>query len=112
MCDSYGCVWLKEWSFPDWMRPDKVGFIMTLKSRENTVMITSDFTTGQMDGAALLWVIQWCTDNDCAIVYTVKGKEDEGDYVRGNIKNHPRCISKTGPLTEIFEPIELLLDDE
>lgn len=112
MCDSYGCVWLKEWSFPDWMRPDKVGFLMTLKSREKTVMITSDFTTGQMDGAALLWVMQWCTDNDCAIVYTVKGKEGEGDYVRGNLKNHPKCISKTGSLAEIFEPIELLLDDE
>lgn len=111
MCDSYSCMWASEWSFPDWIRPDKVGFLLTLSIHRNTVMLTSDFSGNNIDGAALLWVIEWCRKVNMTLVYTVKGKEGQGDYVRGNVKSHPKSMYMTGSLTEIFEPIELLNDE-
>tara|TARA_X000001036_G_scaffold142050_1_gene134907 strand:- start:10800 stop:11273 length:474 start_codon:yes stop_codon:yes gene_type:complete len=109
MCDTYNCVWKKEWYIPDWLRPDKVGFLLTYKGRSKCVMLTADFSANHIDGVALLWVIQWCTANQYTLVYTVNGKER--DYMRGNIKNHPQSTAVEGSLQDIFEPIELFNDE-
>ncbi len=41
--------------------------------------------------------------------YTAKSPVT-GEYIRGNIMNHPDSFYRRGSMDEIFEPIELLND--
>jgi len=107
ICDSYGCAWLEEWTLPEWMRPDKVGFLMTEKRK--FVTLTADFN-GKIDGSALLFAIEWCKQKKKTMFYTVKS-HGLGEYFRGSIMNHPESVFKHGSIDEIFEPVELLNDE-
>lgn len=108
ICDRYGCAWLQDWTLPDWMRPDKVGFLMTEK--KSFVTLTADFNSGVIDGTALLFAIEWCKRKNKTMFYTVKSP-GLGQYMRGSIMNHPESVFKTGSMDEIFEPVELHNDE-
>lgn len=106
-CDSYLCAWLKHPDMPDWMKPDKVGFLLT--EANSYVTLTADFASGQIDGTALLYAIDWCKVKKKAMFYTAKSP-GTGEYIRGNIMNHPDTFHRRGSMDEIFEPIELFND--
>jgi len=108
ICDNYGCAWLKDWTLPDWMRPDKVGFLMT--EQNSFVTLTADFNSGVIDGTALLFAIEWCKRKKKTMFYTVKSP-GLGRYMRGSIMNHPESVFNTGSMDEIFEPVELHNDE-
>lgn len=105
ICDTYKCAWLNHEDIPEWMRPDKVGFLISEKS--NFAVLTGDFKNKKIDGSALLYAINWCSKRDRTIFYTVPSSAGQDLYDRGNIRNHPDGIRKTGTMREIFEPIEL-----
>ena len=110
ICDAYLCVWLQQPDMPDWMRPDKVGFILTESaSYPSTILLTADFASGRIDGTALFYAIHWCKLTKKTMFYTAKSPAT-GEYIRGNIMNHPDSFYKTGSMDEIFEPIELFND--
>lgn len=109
ICDSYGCLWLRDWTMPEWMRPDKVGFLMTRK--KDHVVLTGDFSGNKIDGAALLFAVQWCKVNNLTLFYTIKSP-GQNAYVRGNIMNHPDSFYKTGSMDVIFEPVELFNNEQ
>lgn len=106
-CDSYLCAWLKHPDMPDWMKPDKVGFLLT--EANSYVTLTADFASGQIDGTALLYAIDWCKVKKKPMFYTAKSP-GTGEYIRGNIMNHPDSFHRRGSMDEIFEPIELFND--
>jgi len=92
---------------PDWMRPDKVGFILTeSESYPSSVMLTADFASGYIDGTALLYAIDWCKVKKKTMFYTAKSPAT-GEYVRGSVLTHPDSSHRRGSMDEIFEPIEL-----
>jgi hypothetical protein len=106
-CDSYLCVWLENPDMPEWMKPDKVGFLMT--EANSYVILTADFASGQIDGTALLYAIDWCKVKKKPMFYTAKSPMT-GEYVRGSIMAHPDSTYRRGSMDEIFEPIELFND--
>lgn len=108
ICDHYKCAWLKHWTLPDWMRPDKVGFLMTV--HKDYVTLTGDFNGGSIDGVALLCAIEWCKKRDKTVFYTVKSNHTDDSYFRGSIMNHPESVFKSGTRDEIFEPVEVFND--
>lgn len=108
ICGSYGCLWLKEWKLPDYLRPDKCGFI--LSKRKNYVLLTADFN-GKVDGSSLIEIMQWCKVNNLTLFYTVKSSGGQDMYIRGSILNHSNAAYKMGTMDEIFEPIELFNDE-
>jgi len=107
-CGSYGCLWLKDWQFPEFLRPDRCGFILTM--RKNYVVMTGDFD-GKVDGFALLYAIQWCKVNNLTLFYTVKSSGGQDMYIRGSILNHSNAAYNMGTMDEIFEPSELFNDE-
>ena len=110
ICKGYLCAWMQHPDMPDWMRPDKVGFMLTeADSYPSSVMLTADFASGQIDGTALLYAIEWCKVKKKTMFYTAKSPVT-GEYVRGNIMNHPDSFYRRGSMDEIFEPIELFND--
>ena len=104
ICKGYLCAWLQHHDMPDWMRPDKVGFILT--ESKSYVMLTADFDSGQIDGSALLYAMDWCKVKNKTMWYTAKSP-GTGEYVRGSIMIHPDSTHRRGSMDEIFEPAEL-----
>tara|TARA_A100001234_G_scaffold205206_1_gene200703 strand:- start:322 stop:606 length:285 start_codon:yes stop_codon:yes gene_type:complete len=92
---------------PEWMKPDKVGFLLT--EANSYVILTADFARGQIDGTALLYAIDWCKLKKKPMFYTAKSRET-GEYIRGSIMIHPDSTHRRGSMDEIFEPIELFND--
>lgn len=108
MCGSYGCEWLKRWEFPEYVRPDRCGFILTM--RKNYMLLTADFN-GTVDGVALLQVIEMCRRSNLTLFYTVKTPTGQDQYIRGSIMNHSERLYKVGTMNEVFEPVELFHDE-
>ncbi len=103
VCGKYGCSWVVSSSLPDWMRPDKVGFLMT--EYEKYITLTADFNN-KVDGSALLYAIEWCKLKKKTLWYTVKSI-GLGEYFRGSIMNHPDSVFMHGSVDDIFLPVEL-----
>jgi len=103
VCGNYGCCWMMNRTLPDWMRPDKVGFLMT--EYKEFITLSADYNA-KIDGAALLFAIEWCKLKKKTMWYTVKSI-GLGEYFRGSIMNHPESVFNHGSMDEIFLPVEL-----
>jgi len=80
-----------------------------MTEKRKFVTLTADFNS-KIDGAALLFAIEWCKQKKKTMFYTVKS-HGLGEYFRGSIMNHPESVFKHGSMDEIFEPVELLNDE-
>lgn len=109
ICDSYQCMWLTYDYIPEWMRPDKVGFILTL--RDQGVILTGDFIDKNISGSGIIHAIKLSKILDKPLFYTIPSIAGQNLYDRGSIVDHPDTHSKLGTLDEIFEPIELFNDE-
>lgn len=114
VCDGYSCAWASLWFFPEWMRPDRCGFVLTITGSDSKVVaLTPTFNEGDtVDGASLLWVMNWAKHNDLTIVFTVRSPDEEETYFRGSVFNHPDSFFVSGNKSEVFNRKELFLDDE
>lgn len=77
-CKSYNCAWKSEpETFPEWMRPDRTGVIIskiTLPSRVDLTHYEIAESGGRLDVKTLNWLIQWCLDKGTNLFYEIEGK--------------------------------------
>jgi len=109
VCGAYKCMWLMDENIPDWMRPDRVGFIMTLY--EKYVVLTGDFINKTISGSGIIHAIKLCKTIKKPLFYTIPSAAGQDLYDRGSIVDHPDTHNRMGTLYEIFEPVELLNDE-
>ena len=77
-CKAYECAWKVEQSiFPEWMRPDLVGVIITkiiVPSRVDLIHYEVAESSGKLDVKTLNWLIQMSFERDVNILYEREGK--------------------------------------
>jgi hypothetical protein len=102
-CNTFSCAWIQNWYFPEWVRPDKSGFILSATGRESkAVKLTTNMVgDNKVDPAALLWVINWARHNQITLIYYVKNNSEEDLYLMGNIFNHPNADFTMGSKEEL-----------
>lgn len=102
-CNTYSCVWTQDWYFPDWVKPDKCGFILSRTGRSSKIikLVTNVVGDGKIDPAALFWVINWAKRNDLTLMFFVKNNAEEDGYLVGNIFNHPESFFAHGTRDEV-----------
>lgn len=103
-CNTYSCVWTQQWYFPEWVKPDKCGFILSATGRDSKAVKLTTNVDGdnKIDPAALFWVMNWARHNDLTLIFFVRNLADgEGSYMTGNILNHPQALFATGSKEEL-----------
>ena len=66
-CKTFKCSWLKDedYTFPEWLKPNKSGFIIMDKKTENGIPYKLIVTSKKgHDEDALLWLITWGNENN------------------------------------------------
>lgn len=69
-CKSYKCEWLKNNSFPDWMRPDKCGSIVSHKVHPDGTKFYEVVEAGEkLRVEVLSWLVLFCKANGINLKY-------------------------------------------
>ena len=80
-CKTFNCGWLKDENFkyPEWLKPNKSGLIILdwKKTKSGIPFICVVANGDNYDKKSLLWLIDYCSDNDLNIEFLV-----------GNDKHH------------------------
>lgn len=73
-CKSYKCMWLtNKDSVPEWMKPDRVNAILTLRKFQGKDYIELAEAGEHLRSEVLSWAIQYALNNDMYINYMING---------------------------------------
>lgn len=74
-CKSYKCMWLEDDKqvIPEWMKPDEVNAILTLRSTGDIEYMELTEAGETMRSEVLSWAILYALNNDKNLKYQVNG---------------------------------------
>ena len=72
-CKSYKCVWLVDDKIPEWMKPDLVDIILTMRTKDNYEYLEVIEAGQTINSEVLNWLIQYALNNNINLHYQVNG---------------------------------------
>ena len=72
-CKSYSCSWLNNPDIPEWMKPDKVGAIITLKQIKGIDYLELVEAGNVMPSKVLSWFITYGLNKKLNLLWQVEG---------------------------------------
>jgi len=108
VCNTYECLWKIDEAIPDWMRPDKVNFVLSYTN--DGIILVGDIYN-EIKSSAFIWILYFCSKYKKLLHYTIKSAIHENMYERGTIFLEECVTYKYGTLKEIFLPIELCCNE-
>jgi len=73
-CRLYECGWLKDETFPHWMKPDLINAIINKRFTNSGIEFYTVIEAGSiLDSKTLSWLVQWALNNNKNIQYNIDG---------------------------------------
>ena len=72
-CKNYKCLWLSNTDIPGWLKPNKCGVILTMRSIDGIKYIEAIEMGVKMDSSVLSWLFTTYANHGFNVSYTVDG---------------------------------------